>query len=149
MNFSKTTEYALRILSLLAMDEQKLYSAKDIFQSSNIPFRYLRKLLIILSKSDLIDSEQGKNGGYRIAKKPSDISLFDVVHLVGDAPFSNDCFFGFDNCNFIEKCAMHEKWMVVRETLNSMLMSTTLEDVKSSGSHCFNSNNNSLLIKKV
>jgi len=149
MNFSKTTEYAFRILSLMAMDEHKLYTAKDVFQSSEIPFRYLRKLLIILSKSELIESVQGKNGGYRISKKPSDISLLDIIRVVGDDPINNDCFFGFDNCTFIEKCALHEKWAVVRETLNNVLLTTTLEDIKSNRQHSFISNIDSLFTKNV
>ncbi len=149
MNFSKTTEYAFRILSLMAMDEQRLYTAKDIFQSSKIPFRYLRKLLIILSKSELIDSVQGKNGGYRISKKSNDISLLDVIKVIGDNPINNDCFFGFDNCTFIEKCALHEKWSVVRETLNNVLLTTTLEDIKSDRQYSFNSNISSLFTKNV
>ncbi|MDA3905775.1 MAG: Rrf2 family transcriptional regulator [Bacteroidales bacterium] len=148
MNFSKTTEYALRILSFMVIDEKRLYTAKDIFESLNIPFRYLRKLLIILSKSELIDSIQGKNGGYRISKNLNDISLMDIVRAVGEDPISNHCFFGFDNCAFEKKCAMHEKWDSVRKTITTVLSNTTLDEIKASGPHSFISNN-SVLIKNV
>ena len=124
------------------MDENRLYSSKEIFQRLNIPFRYLRKLLIILSKSDLINSVQGKNGGYIISRKLSEISLLDIVKVTGYNSFSNECFFGFHNCAFEKKCAMHDKWEAVRENINSVLTSTTLAEVKETGPHSFISNNN-------
>ena len=54
MNINKTAEYALRIFGYMALDDNKLYSANDIYENLKIPFRYLRKLLTTLSKSDLI-----------------------------------------------------------------------------------------------
>ena len=147
MNFSKTTEYALRIMSYMAMDETRLYSSKEIFQSLNIPFRYLRKLLIVLSKSDLISSVQGKNGGYKISKNLSEISLLDIVSATGHNPIGNQCFFGFSDCAFEKKCAMHDKWAAVRESINSVLTSTTLAEVKETGPHRFISNNNLIFTK--
>ena len=103
MNFSKTTEYALRIMSFMAMDEKKLYSANDIYENLEIPFRYLRKLLTTLSKSGLLISVQGKSGGYRISKNLCEISLFDIVNAMGDNPINNEGFFGFHDCAFVKK----------------------------------------------
>ena len=144
MNFSKTTEYALRIMSFMAMDEQKLYTTNELFENLNIPFRYLRKLMINLSKSDILNSTQGKNGGYRIAKKPIDISLLDIIHANGEDPVGNICFFGFEKCAFVEKCVMHEKWAIVRENINHVLSETTLAEIKESGPQEFIKNNSSI-----
>ena len=69
MKFSKTTEYALRIFGLIGVNESKVYTAKEIYENLHIPLRYLRKLLTSLSKSGLMNSIQGKSGGYRISKK--------------------------------------------------------------------------------
>ena len=130
MNFSKTTEYALRIMSFMAMDEKKLYSANDIYDNLQIPFRYLRKLLTSLSKSELINSVQGKNGGYRISKSLSEISLFDIIKATGDDLINNECFFGFENCALENKCAIHDKWTAGRENINHVLTTTTLDEIK-------------------
>ena len=141
MNFSKTTEYALRIMSFMAVDEKRLYSSNEIFQHLNIPFRYLRKQLIVLSKSGLINSVQGKDGGYRISRKLSEISLLDIVSATGYNSIPNKCFFGFHNCAFEKKCAMHDKWAEIQENINSVLTSTTLEEVKEAGANSYISNN--------
>jgi len=140
MNFSKTTEYALRILSFMAMDETRLYTANDIFENLQIPFRYLRKQLTLLTKNALLISVQGKDGGYKIARKLSEISLMDIVTATGDNINSNQCFFGFEDCTFDNNCAMHDKWANVRKNIKEVLISTTLSEVKATGPHSFISN---------
>ncbi len=112
------------------MDEKKLYSANDIYDKLQIPFRYLRKLLTILSKSGLIKSVQGKNGGYKISKGLSEISLFDIIRATGDDLINNECFFGFGNCVLEKKCAIHDKWTAGSENINNVLTTTTLDDIK-------------------
>jgi Rrf2 family protein len=130
MNFTKTTEYAFRILSYMAMDECRLYSANELYDNLKIPYRYLRKQLTLLSKSGLLISEQGKNGGYRIAKNPVDISLLDIVQATGADIIDNVCFFGMQNCAFDKKCAIHDKWVAVYENIKNVLSTTNLAEFR-------------------
>ncbi len=137
MNFNKTTEYTLRILSYMASDEEKLYSANEIFETLNIPFRYLRKQLTILSKSGLMISVQGIRGGYKLAKPIQEISLLDITAACGEDFAGNICFFGINDCCFGTKCAMHDKWAGVKENIRRVLESTTLADLKNAGPTIF------------
>ncbi|NPA37294.1 MAG: Rrf2 family transcriptional regulator, partial [Chlorobi bacterium] len=102
MRFSKTTEYSLRILSYMAI-ENKLYTAEMLKDNLEIPYRYLRKQLTKLVKDGFLVSVKGKSGGYKIAKSLKDISLLDIVGSTDDIRTHNICFFGFDNCVFGEK----------------------------------------------
>lgn len=147
MNFSKTTEYALRILSFMAMDETKLYSANEIFEHLDIPYRYLRKQLTVLSKSGLMKSVQGMKGGYKIAKKVKDITLLDIIKACEDDSLTNICFFGFKECSFDTNCAMHDKWATIKSNIKQVLESTTLADLKNAGPPGFIIKNNFLNIK--
>jgi len=128
-------------MSYMAMDESRLYRVDDIFENLKIPFRYLRKLMTRLSKSDLLTSVQGMKGGYKIAKQLSEITIFDIVNAVGDDQIKNECFFGFDSCAIINKCAMHNKWESVRNGIDDILKSTTLAELKETGPHDFISKN--------
>lgn len=140
MNFSATTEYALRIVSFMVMDEQKIYTTSDIFENLHIPFRYLRKLMINLSKGDIIDSIRGKNGGYKIAKSPREITLLQVIEATGENPITNVCFFGYKECSLTDRCIMHDKWTKIRENIGLLLSTTTLEEIKESGNQNFITN---------
>lgn len=134
MNFSKTTEYALRILSYISLDENKLYSTIELSEKLDIPYRYLRKLMNILSKQGLLNSIQGKQGGYKIAKSLSDITLFEIVNATEDFSKENQCFFGFQECPLQNRCSMHNKWGEVRDQTFSILKNTTLLDIKNDNS---------------
>ncbi len=129
MNFSTTTEYALRIMSYLAQDADKLYKARDLIKDLKIPERYLRKLLTRLTKSGIIVSIQGKYGGYKIGKKTKDISLMDIVLAAGEKIKKKECFFGLGFCVFHDKCIMHERWSKIQNDINEMLSTTKLEDL--------------------
>ena len=148
MNFSTTTEYALRIMSYMSLDEKKLYKATDIIEELAIPQRYLRKLMTRLSKSDIIKSIQGKYGGYMIARDLSDISLLDIVTAAGEKINQSECFFGLKNCTFSIKCQMHHKWADINKQIYEVLSNTTLLDIKKSNPRFlikdFNSNNSPL-----
>lgn len=130
MNFSKTTEYALRILGYMALDESRLYTANDLFEKLQIPFRYLRKQLNHLLNQGLLVSIQGNQGGYRIAKPLNEISMMDIVEATDEVGSENRCFFGFQDCPLNNRCAMHDTWGEARSKTFEALRNTTLLDLK-------------------
>ena len=130
MNFNKTTEYTLRILSFMSLDETILYSAIDLSEKLKIPYRYLCKQMNLLSKQGFIESIQGKQGGYKIAKSLTDISLLDIVNATENYTKENMCFFGFQECPLQNQCSMHDKWGEVRDKTFAVLKTTTLHDLK-------------------
>lgn len=130
MNFSKTTEYALRILSFMSVDDNALYTANELFEKLQIPFRYLRKLMQLLAKKGLLVSVQGKAGGYQLSKPLNEISLMDIIEATTDKALENNCFFGFQACPLNNRCSMHDKWGEVRDNLTHLLKTTTLQNIK-------------------
>ena len=132
MKFSTTTEYALRIVSYMALDESKLYRADDVIEDLQIPQRYLRKLLTKLTKNGILKSIQGKKGGYLIAGDINEISLLDIVEASGEQVGMKDCFFGLRKCDFHSNCTLHNKWSDISQQIVDTLASTKLSDVKKS-----------------
>jgi Rrf2 family transcriptional regulator, iron-sulfur cluster assembly transcription factor len=130
MTFSKTTEYALRILTLMVVEEKEKYSSDYIHKQLKIPKKYLQRLLTILSKSGLIKSERGKYGGYKFAKKADKIYLSDIIKAVEGFQTTPTCFFGFGECVLENPCAMHDIWADSQMNLIKVLSSTKLTDLK-------------------
>jgi len=147
MNFNKTTEYSFRILSFMAIEEDKRYSADVLSENLEIPFRYLRKQLTRLAKSGLLVSFRGKSGGYMIARKLDQITLYDIVQAAGEKTDQHICILGFDNCVFGKRCIFHGKWVKFQETIDEMLKSTTLEDIKKTKPKRFTIQHNLMLTK--
>jgi len=130
MTFSRTTEYALRILTFMAVEERDKYSSDYIYRRLKIPKKYLQRLLTLLSKSGLIKSERGKYGGYGFAKKINKIFLSDIIRAVEGFPTEPGCFFGFGKCLLDNPCAMHDIWVESQTNLINVLSSVALSDLK-------------------
>lgn len=68
MILSQTTQYALRALALMSRDERRTYSSTFLHRRLGIPRKYLQRLLTGLTRSGLIRSIRGRNGGYVFAR---------------------------------------------------------------------------------
>ena len=130
MNFSKTTEYAMRVLSHMAIKDKELYSAQYLHETLSIPQKYLRKLLTNLSKKGLINSSKGRNGGFSFSKDINDIYIIDIIEAVEGFEVFQPCFFGFEKCFLDKKCVMHSKWAKLRKSLKEIFSETSLGDFK-------------------
>jgi len=127
MNFSKTTSYAISVLSYLARHEGEKYSAKKLNEILKIPWPYLRQLLTSLSKSGFIFSTQGRNGGFQLKKASNQIILAEIIDSVEGLDVLGTCIMGFEKCPFNHTCAMHEVWEETRASILNVLNNTTLE----------------------
>lgn len=130
MNFSKTTSYALSVLSLLSDRPDEKFSAKRLNELLKIPWPYLRQLLTRLSKSGFISSTQGKNGGFRLQKPADQIFLAEIIDSVEGLNVLDTCIMGFNNCPFNNTCAMHEAWEEIRNNILNILNNTNLNQLK-------------------
>lgn len=52
---------------------------KDIADAQDIPQHYLEQLLVTLRKAGFVKSYRGTNGGYALAKAPSDVTVLDIL----------------------------------------------------------------------
>ena len=129
MNFSKTTSYAISVLSFMARHEGEMYSAKKLNEILEIPWPYLRQLLTKLSKSGFIYSTQGRNGGFQLKKKADQIVLAEIIDSVEGLNVLGTCIMGFKQCPFNHTCAMHEVWDETRNSILKVLNNTTLDQL--------------------
>ena len=129
MNLSKTSKYAIRILSFMAVQESSLISAKFLIDSLNISDKYLRGLMTKLTKRGLIRSIQGRDGGYEINKPLNEIYLSEIIEAVEDIEKYLGCVLGFPKCSDENPCALHTKWSDIKNETYKFMISTTLKDI--------------------
>ena len=130
MNFSKTTEYALRVLSYMSLHEDELYSAEQLFVTLKIPKKYLQRMLTDLAKGGFIKSSRGRNGGFGFARSTDQIFLSEIVASTEGIDWEPKCLFGFGECAFDNACAMHKIWCDSHNSMIAMLKNTRLSDLK-------------------
>ncbi|MFZ1290865.1 MAG: Rrf2 family transcriptional regulator [Melioribacteraceae bacterium] len=129
--FSKKCELALQAVLFLSIKKDKLiFNAKDISDELKVPKEFVSKMLQTLTESGIIGSKKGKNGGFYLARRPSQIKLIEIVQAIdGDSVFKS-CVLGFPNCSSEHPCPVHDKWGKIRDEAYKMLSEETLEQLK-------------------
>ena len=83
MRLKASTEYGLRAVLYLAYKDG-LCSSRDIARDMAIPRDYLIQLAQLLRNAGIVEARPGKHGGYRLAKRPDEISLLAVMAALED-----------------------------------------------------------------
>ncbi len=133
MKLTNRSEYALLAMVYLARRKPGLYiGGEEIASAQRIPPRFLQQILLTLKQSRYVQSCKGQRGGYRLAKKPGEISIADVVRLFDGALAPTECVSRY----FYEPTPLEkEKKLVrmfrnIRDCIARTMEKTTLDDVK-------------------
>src|SRR5215467_402387 len=96
MRLSRTATYALHAVAYMAgQKHDRPVASHNIAQARGIPERFLLKVLKPLVSARVLHSIKGPNGGYRLAKPASEITMLEILQAVdgpirGQAPFSEE-----------------------------------------------------------
>lgn len=126
MYFSKTAQYAIRVLAYLHRHDETSHSVNILHQELNLPYKYLTKMMTELVKKGLVNASRGREGGLSLAKDPHEIYLCDILEAIGEPLEHERCILGFDKCDASNPCAMHDQWVQPKEMVETMLNATTL-----------------------
>jgi Rrf2 family protein len=93
MKLSAKTEYACLAMMQLAADYEsgEPVQIRRMADEHGIPARFLVQILLQLKSASLVASTRGAAGGYRLARRPGDITLAEVIDVMegDDRPASN------------------------------------------------------------
>jgi len=129
--YSKSTKYAILTLIYLAQQaEGRFVKVRDIACSCDIPVPYLSKLITQLRSHDIINSLRGPTGGIHLTRRPSEITLTEIIDSVSDTVAGKRrCLLGLGNCGCQPTCAMHEHWKKIKNRIEITIESQTLEEI--------------------
>jgi Rrf2 family nitric oxide-sensitive transcriptional repressor len=79
MRLTLYTDFALRVLIQVGLNDGKLTTIKEIAQTFDISKAHLMKVVNDLSQKGYLDTVRGRNGGIRLMREPRDINIGQVV----------------------------------------------------------------------
>ncbi len=129
MKLSKTSEYALRILSFMINSDLQVFSARYLADQLHIPDKYLRQLMTSMTKKGFIKSIQGRDGGYVFAKNANSIHLSEIIDAVEGMDKYTGCLLGFSDCSDENPCSLHEAYAPIRSQMLTLLTTLTIADL--------------------
>src|SRR5690606_11812434 len=99
MQLTQFTDYGLRSLMYLAAQPEKLCSVREIAEHYAISRNHLVKVVHRLAQLGYVTSSKGKGGGIRLACKPQELRLGDLVLALEPNMHLVDCFnYETNNC---------------------------------------------------
>lgn len=132
LKLTKKADYgliSLKHLSLFARD--RAASAKEIAETYRMPVPILAKVLQKMVREGFLLSEQGANGGYRLARDPGTITALEVIRAIDGPVILTSCFTEHGDCELSSKCNVREPLRRVHEGILTILDSITINDLSS------------------
>lgn len=128
MKLTTRGHYSVKALLDLSLHQGKgPISVKAIARRQDIPAPYLEKLLIELRRGGIVQSVRGAQGGYQLARLPSEISLGQILRAVGETiePLPR---YAVDT-DQVEDWVTFSIWRRLHHKLQEALESISLEDL--------------------
>lgn len=128
-------KYGLKALSFLAtMPEGQMVALSDIASARDIPRKFLEAILGELRNAGFVVSRKGKDGGYRLARPPSEINMGLVIRAIDGplAPIACASSSRYERCEDCDEksCEVRRMMLEVRQAICDVLDHKTLADVR-------------------
>jgi len=128
LGISRQTDYATRlVLHLACLEPGAQVAIAEIARLRLLPVPFVRRLVGLLVKVNVLSSTRGAGGGVRLARHPSEISLLDVVQAIEGPIALNQCVGAPKFCVLSEGCPGHGAWTTATQVLVQHLASVRFD----------------------
>jgi Rrf2 family protein len=128
MKISTKGRYALKMLVDLAQQQKDGYvPLKEIAQRQGISKKYLEQIVLLFNKSNILQTNRGFQGGYRLLKSPDKYTVGDILRLAEGSLSPVDCLNSY--CEKANDCNTLFIWSGLNKVINEYLDSITLQDI--------------------
>jgi len=127
MRLTRKADYGLRALYYMACQSPERFTpVEEIGRTQKIPGGFLAKVLNELVRGGLLESRRGQDGGLRLARPASEITLLDVIRLLEGPLAINECVGENPCCTWAPTCPMRRVWQNLQETIETRLARVNL-----------------------
>jgi FeS assembly SUF system regulator len=134
IRITKMSDYGILLLSRFA-DPQgpaaRVQTVRDLAEGTRVPEPTVGKLLKALTRSGLLISTRGVKGGYRLARRPQEITVAQIIGAI-DGPIAiTDCSTddALHRCDLEGRCPVQTNWQKINVAIKDSLEKITLADM--------------------
>lgn len=120
LRISRKGDYGLLLLTTLVQEGvKKPVSLRDISRKRKMPFKFLSQIAPTLVEAGILGSKEGASGGYFLKRKPSDVSVGEVLEILEGPVAPVACMREGCTCepHCVQQSVMKKMAMSVRETM--------------------------------
>lgn len=128
MKLSTKGRYATRILlCILRMEGEMPVSKKKIAEQEGISTDYIEQIIVPLKNAGLVSSVRGLRGGFRLAKEPAEITIFDILSASEGSINLVGCL--AEGCSRSDSCVVQRVWQGASDKLRDYFSEITLKEL--------------------
>ncbi|MDP4009490.1 MAG: Rrf2 family transcriptional regulator [Candidatus Shapirobacteria bacterium] len=109
ISISKKIEYSIIFISYLSKRQGEIVSLTSAAEKLVLPYRFLGQIASFLRSSGIVESKEGKMGGYFLAADFKNKSLYDLVEALGENKHLVECL-SDKGCKRLNVCAIASIW---------------------------------------
>lgn len=130
MKISTKGRYALRLMLDLAINHTGSYiPLKAVAQRQEISDKYLEQIIHQLSRAGYVQSARGAQGGYRLARLPSQYTVGEILRTVEGSLAPVSCLDCSTPCEKVDTCLTIGLYKKIQDAIDGVVDNTTLEDM--------------------
>ena len=135
MLVSTRGRYALRIMMELAKYDRSRYIPLPLIaENQEVSEKYLESIISTLARAGLVEGQRGKGGGYRLARKPCDYSVGEILRLAEGSLAPVSCLeAGATPCPKASSCRTLPVWEKLESLICGYLDEVTLTSLLDGG----------------
>jgi FeS assembly SUF system regulator len=132
LRISKLTDYAVVLATHLAGSDDA-HSVRDLAFETRIPSPTVSKVLKALVRGGVVASQRGAHGGYRLARRPEDIAVLEVIAALEGPVAVTECTDDTtdSNCEHEARGGVRANWHRINQAVQSALSAIRLSDMTS------------------
>lgn len=117
------------VVELATLEDEWPVKAETLAAAQRIPSKFLLNILFELKHAGVVSSQRGNEGGFRLGRRPEEISLADIIRAV-EGPLAQVGDSRPDQLDYAGSAEpLVEVWIAVREHIRSILESVSVADV--------------------
>lgn len=126
---SLTAEYALRaVVHLAGSSADSSQTVTQIAEGTLVPSSYLAKVLQNLVRADLVLSQRGLGGGFRLSRPSAEISLYEVIQAVDPIERIRTCPLGLE-AHGTQLCPLHQRLDDAMALIEAQFRNTSIAEL--------------------
>jgi len=129
MRITLHTDFALRVLIYVGVNDGKLATINDIAQSFDISKPHLMKVVNFLGQRGYLDTVRGRNGGIRLMREPRHINIGQVVRETEETLDVIGCLGHRGYCPIERACLLRGALREATQAFLAVLDAYTLADL--------------------
>jgi FeS assembly SUF system regulator len=113
----------------MVLQPDALHTASGLAEKTRLSLPTVSKILKILTKGKLLNSQRGSQGGYQLALAAQDISLAQIVAVLDGEISMTECKQHPGCCEVETNCNVKENWSVISQVIQDVLQNVSLQQM--------------------